>query len=117
MEGPRRDEEDVVRLHDTVLRLHGRSLDERDARERARLGVSRHGLGHGEVNGSVVAAEYLGQLFGAERRLALGQHRRDLVPLRERETFDEPPHRAVTDQSQLHPLVPSAVNRVRARRA
>src|SRR5205085_2912206 len=52
----------------------GRSLDERDARERARFGVSRHGLGHCEVNDSVVSAEYLGQPLRAERRLAPGQH-------------------------------------------
>src|SRR4051812_2065235 len=74
-----------------------RALHERDARERAGFGVTRHGLGHGEVYLGVVPAEYLGQLFRMELGLARAEHGRNLVAALAREPLDELPHRAAAD--------------------
>src|SRR5688500_819367 len=74
-----------------------RPLDERDARQRTRLRVARHGVGDREVYDGVVAAEYLGQLLRAEGRLARPQNGRHLVARLARQTLDQLPHRSVTE--------------------
>ena len=74
-----------------------RALDEGNARERAGFGVARHGVGHCEVDGRVVAAEYLGQLLHTEGGLARAEHGRHLVPRVARQALDQLPHRAVSE--------------------